>query len=138
MTEPVYRDVAEQERCVLYAEIEQLTKERDEARVEVERLRAALDGYPTMLEECAARIRGLIETYHDESEGLSEYFEYHGPQHSDENCPCDDTCECPESQKLHKAWDRWGHEVTLAYRRLDRIREALATLAGKGPTKEER
>jgi hypothetical protein len=30
MTEPTHRDVAEQERCVLYSEIEKLTKERDD------------------------------------------------------------------------------------------------------------
>jgi hypothetical protein len=118
------------------AQLDEARAERDEARAEVERLRGLLDGYPTMLDECAARINGLIETYHDESAGLSEYFEYHGPQHSNENCACDDTCDCPESQKLHKAWDRWGREVTLAYRRLDRIREAQTILAGQGPGKE--
>jgi hypothetical protein len=72
-------------------------------------------------------IESMIDAYHDEHEGLSEYFEMHGPQHSQEDCPEDDTCDCPESRKLHAAWKRWGCVVTAAY---DTLR-ALKSVLGK-------
>jgi hypothetical protein len=71
--------------------------------------------------------------HQDEQVGLREYFDCHGPQHSIEDCPQDDTCECPESRKLREAWTRMGRETELAHRRLDKIKRALATIYGVKP-----
>jgi hypothetical protein len=89
------------------------------ARVEVDRL---------FLEECRDRLRGMIEAIDQEREALSGYFAEHGPHHSDDDCPQDDTCDCPEHQPLSAAWERLGREIELAYRRLDRIKAAIAYL----------
>lgn len=78
-----------------------------------------------MLEECRARLTGLIEAYYKEYEGLSEYFDYHGVEHSNLDCPQDDTCDCPESRKLHSAWRFFGRQVELAHRRVDKINKVL-------------
>jgi len=83
------------------------------------------DDMRVMLEECRDRLEGLIGAYRDEYEGLSEYFGHHGAEHSDPDCPEDDTCDCPESRKLHAAWLRFGREVELAHRRIDKIKRAL-------------
>ena len=97
----------------LWAPVQDLT----EARANVERLTGDL-------EMAANRIESMIAAYHDEHEGLSEYFEMHGAQHSQEECPEDDTCACPESKKLHAAWKRWGHEISDAYATLRSIAAA--------------
>ena len=81
--------------------------------------------YKIMLEECRDRLKGLIEAYKEEYEGLSEYFSFHGAEHSNPDCPEDDTCDCPESRKLHSSWLRFGREIELAHRRVDKINRAL-------------
>jgi hypothetical protein len=99
----------------------------------VEELEKALDGYDTMLDECANRIRGLIEAYHQNQKALGEYFGMHGTEHSLEDCPEDDTCECPEHAPMRAAWNRFGDEMELAHRRLDKIRVARSALSGEDP-----
>lgn len=75
-----------------------------------------------MLDECQARLEGLVSAYTAEVEGCHDYFGYHGAEHSDENCPEDDTCACPEAQKLRAAWEQQGRAVELAHRRIDKIK----------------
>lgn len=104
-------------------------------REKVARLREALVQMPVMLDECRARIEGLIAAYRDEAEGMSEYFGYHGGSHSDENCPQDDTCNCPETQKMRAAWERFGREIELACRRVDKIKAMRQALAETEPKK---
>lgn len=86
------------------------------------------DDYKVMLEECQARLEGLVAAYDDEREGLSDYFSVHGAEHSDVNCRQDDTCSCVEHVKLRAAWERLGREVELAHRRIDKIKCALVEL----------
>jgi hypothetical protein len=87
-----------------------------------------VDDYRIMLEECRDRLNGLINTYYLECDGLSDYFNEWGAEHSDSDCPQDDTCECPEHQKMIQAWEQFSKETTWATRRIDKINRALNEL----------
>jgi hypothetical protein len=78
------------------------------------------------LTECRDRLRGLIEGCAEEKEALTRYFDVHGAEHSQDECPQDDTCDCAEHVLLHAAWERMGREIELAWRRIDKLNKALA------------
>lgn len=106
--------------------------ERDALRATVERLTGELATAKQNVTDCRTVIESMIDVYHDEHEGLSEYFEMHGPQHSQEDCPEDDTCDCPEAKKLHAAWKRWGREISDAYTLLRALSSAKPPTDGAG------
>lgn len=81
--------------------------------------------YKIMLEECRDRLNELLDLHHKSCEAYAEYFDYHGWEHSIEHCPQDDTCECPESEKLFTVWRKQDRKIELAYRRVDKINRAL-------------
>jgi hypothetical protein len=79
-----------------------------------------------MLEECLARLEGLVNGEWATHEALNRYFAIYGAEHSQEDCPEDDTCECPEHVQMTLATARMSREVELARRRIDKLRAALA------------
>lgn len=77
------------------------------------------------LEECRDRLRGLSEAIDAERAALRAYFDVHGAHHSQDDCPQDDTCRCPEHAPLTAAWERLAREQELADRRLHRLHLAV-------------
>jgi hypothetical protein len=41
-------------------------------------------------------VEDILNAKHQEDLGMRVYFDMHGVEHSLEDCPQDDTCECPE------------------------------------------
>lgn len=80
-----------------------------------------------MLSECLARIEELVAAIRANDKAARAYFEVHGAEHSDEKCPEDDTCECPEHQPFDEAHLMTSRAVELAERRATKLRAALAT-----------
>lgn len=100
-------------------------------RADNSKLAEALKDYPVMLQECQARLEGLLAAYREEGKALDVYFELHGASHSGEDCPQDDTCDCVEHQLMSAAWERIGREIELAERRICKIKAARAEQAEK-------
>ena len=71
------------------------------------------------------RLAGIIEAYDKEREGWQVYLDFHGVEHSQEDCPHDDTCDCPEHSQIRIAWQRMEQEIEMAHRRRDQIKIAL-------------
>lgn len=110
--------------------------EAAEQRVgELEKLETeSKDFFITMMEQCRDRLSGLLAAYEEERKAWQVYLDFHGVEHSNEDCPEDDTCDCPENVPLHMAWRRMNAELTLAERRVEKIRVSLDALrdGGKG------
>ncbi len=82
-----------------------------------------------MLEGCEARLSGLLAARRREDEALCAYFGEYGAEHADEDCPEDDTCECPLVEAMNLASRFVDREVEWAGRRIQKIRKMRKELA---------
>jgi hypothetical protein len=80
------------------------------------------------LRESRDRLHEMVAAWRMEDAGLCEYFGWHGSEHSDADCPQDDTCECPEHAKLRAASGPMSRAVELAERRIRKLDALLAEL----------
>lgn len=44
----------------------------------------------------------IVEAFRKHDKALADYFAEYGAEHSDEDCPQDDTCSCPLNVAMHE------------------------------------
>ena len=92
----------------------------DSEQQRIDDLEAECDAQRTMIDGCRARLENLVSSYHELDHAEQEYFSEYGAEHL-EDCPEDDTCECPLVQAWTKADGAMSRSIELAERRITKI-----------------
>lgn len=73
------------------------------------------------MDDLVERLIECIEAADKIDRADREYFAYHGCEHSDPECPEDDSCDCPEVLALRQAWNEQFRVHEIAKRTLHRV-----------------
>ena len=81
------------------------------------------------MDDLVVRLIECIEVADKVDRAAREYFGIHGCEHSLDDCPEDDTCECPEVAGLRESWNEQFRVHEIAKRTLHRVTgKAFCTL----------